>query len=116
MCILTDFQMTDGRPVYDFTKQLEETGLFDNLIMSQGYDNHLLIVRKMDKSVKRFDGKMAGYCVEYRELSVPIDFPESYACVEWNEFTYEQRKSIKAIVDAARDGKSVNMFKTLSVL
>ena len=109
----TNFEQS-GNAVYDLTDFLGKK--FPNLVIAQGFDNHLVMIFKLDDLFKRFDGKMARYEVHYRSLSTSIEELESYALVTSSENTYWLRKELKEIIDSVRDNKDVNIFNTLSIL
>ena len=109
----TNFEQS-GNAVYDLTDFLGKK--FPNLVIAQGFDNHLVMIFKLDDLFKRFDGKMARYEVHYRSLSTSIEELESYALVTSSENTYWLRKELKEIIDSVRDNKEVNIFNTLSIL
>ena len=62
---------------------------FDNCIKAEKEEKNVLILRKLDSPIKRFDGKMARYEIEYRWLS-----QDDVHCVLGNEFTYWMKKEI----------------------
>jgi hypothetical protein len=51
----------------------------------------VLILRRLDNPIRRFDGKTARYELEYRWLSDP----RHLVCVLGNEFSFWQAKEIK---------------------
>lgn len=70
----------------DVTDEIEEldASLF-NAFKAERKGLNVLIMRRLDKPFKRFDGKTAVWELEYRWLS-RVD-PEC-VCVRGNEFTY----------------------------
>lgn len=70
-------------------------------------DKNVLILRKLDNPVKRFDGEKALYELEYRYLSKDVtnDKDESWVCVEGNDFTFWTVKEIKEL------GEISNLFE-----
>ncbi len=60
----------------------------------------VLILRRLDHPVQRFDGKTARYELEYRWLSDP----RHLVCVLGNEFSYWQAGEIKG-------WKDISLFK-----
>jgi hypothetical protein len=77
-------------------------------VKAEGKDKNVLILRKLDSPMQRFDGKIAGYEIEYRWLSKSLeDNQKNHVCVLGNEFTYWQKKELdfkKSLFD------QVNLF------
>ena len=73
---------------------------FKDALMAEGKNRNVLILHKLDKPFKRFDGKLALYELEYRWLSCDCQHSkdEAFVCVLGNEFTYWQEKEIKAVL------------------
>lgn len=109
----TNFEQS-GNAVYDLTEFLGDR--YSDLVIAQGFGNHLVMIFKLDDLFKRFDGKMARYEVHYRSLSASVEEPESYTLVTSTENTYWLRKELKEIIDSVRENKEVNIFNTLSIL
>lgn len=64
-------------------------------IRADGEGKNVLILRKLDYPIKRFDKKMARYEMEYRWLSKSLeDNKDNYVCVLGNEFTHWQKKEL----------------------
>lgn len=98
----------------DYTKAMKKAGAYgsENLLKSQGKEKDVLLLRKLEKPVKRFDGKTARYELEHRELSVICenDSDEAYVCVSSSETTLWMLKEVK---DALR--KNANLFDTFKI-
>ena len=62
-----------------------------NCLKAEQRGKDVLILRSLGKPLRRFDGKMASYELEYRWLSAPADL----TCVLGNEFTYWQAEEIE---------------------
>ena len=78
---------------------VEVTGQLDCLKAEQrGKD--VLILRRLDRPIRRFDGKTARYELEYRWLSDP----RHLVCVLGSEFSYWQAREIK-------EWKDISLFK-----
>lgn len=79
---------------------IDYTNFFPGSLIAEGRGRNILILSKLDKPLKRFDGKQASYELEYRELSQNCRFSgdEAYACMLSNEFTYWQNKEIKEVL------------------
>ena len=63
---------------------------FPNAIQAQRKDDNTLILRKLPKKIKRFDGKLAIYELEHRWHSPGANI---YS-VQGNDFSLWQRKEI----------------------
>jgi hypothetical protein len=64
-------------------------------IRAEGEGKNVLILRKLDSPMQRFDGKIANYEIEYRWLSKSLEDSESnYVCVLGNEFNLWQKKEL----------------------
>ena len=70
--------------VVDVTDQLD-------CMKAEQRGNDVLILRRLDNPIRRFDGKTARYELEYRWLSDP----RHLVCVLGNEFSYWQANEIK---------------------
>lgn len=88
----------------DYTEHV--SGSIDGAMFVHGQGKNVLILRKLDRPMRRFDGKMASYEVEYRWLSQECarESDQAWACVKGQERTYWQRKEIAKIL------KSGDMF------
>jgi hypothetical protein len=89
--------------IIDYTEQI------NNCIMAQGKNNNVLILRKLDCPIKRFDGnRSAKYELEHRWLSVDCQHEkdEAHVCIQGNDFTYWTKKEINCVLS----GKS-GMFE-----
>ncbi len=62
---------------------------FPDCIQAERRGRQLLILNKLDCSIRRFDGKMAGYELVHRWLSCADEH-----CVEGQDITYYQKKEI----------------------
>lgn len=62
-----------------------------NCLRAEQRGKDVLILRRLDRPVRRFDGKTASYELEYRWLSNPADL----TCVPGNELSYWQPGEIK---------------------
>jgi hypothetical protein len=79
--------------VIDYTEKID-------CIMAFGKNRNVLILQKLDKKFKRFDGKLATYQLEHRWLSCDCqnENDQAYVCVQGNDFTYWQQKEIKDVL------------------
>jgi len=78
---------------------------FPGAIAAQGNDHNVLILHKLDSLYRRYDGKKAGFELEYRWLSRSCqdEGDEAFIFVQGSELTYWQRKEIDlAAVQAGR--------------
>ena len=71
--------------VIDVTDQIERC------LKAEQKGVNVLILRRLEAPIRRFDGKTARYELEYRWLSDP----RYVVCARGNEFTYWQAKEIK---------------------
>jgi len=85
---------------------------FPEAIVAHGLLNNVLILRKLDKPVRRVDKKQAMFEIEYRWLSryVSNERDEAWCCVEGNEFSYWQADEID--LEAAKD----NLFAQFDMI
>ena len=92
---------------------VDYTDTFGNCIRCEGLGRNVLILRKLDKPTKRFDGKQASYVVDHRWLSCTCQHPkdEAWACVQGNDLTLWQHKEIKAVL---KTGKLFEFFSICS--
>jgi len=103
--------------VIDYTEHFLPHPLFDNFttLKAQGKKDNVLILKKLDKSIKRVDGKMARYSLENRWLSTECENTEdeAYVCVQGSDFTYWQSKEIKEILSNL---KTTDLFEHFLLL
>ena len=94
--------------------KINYTHAFPNSISAEGNANNVLILRKLEKPVRRGDGKYASYEIEYRWLSVSCQNKddEAWACTQGSEVTYwlKSELPIKHIKD-----NIVSLFAVLSL-
>lgn len=69
-------------------------------LTAHGKGRNVLILRRLDKHIKRFDGKKAQYVLEHRWLSCDCENEkdQAWACCQGQDYTYWQGSEIaKAI-------------------
>lgn len=93
----------------DYTDHVQ--GSIDAL-MVHGQGKNVLILRKLDTPMKRFDGKQALYEIEHRWLSQECarENDQAWACVQGQDFTYWQRKEIAGILKSGDMFGNLNLF------
>lgn len=96
---------------------IDYTQSFKDAVIAQGKKDNVLIIRKLDKPFKRFDGKLGRYEVEHRWLSCLCEkeSDQAWACTQGAEFTYWQRKEIKTLLESIKKGGYVNVFEHFSI-
>ena len=78
-----------AEPVIDVTDQIERC------LKAEQKGVNVLILRRLQNSIRRSDGRMARYELEYRWLSDP----RYVVCVRGNEFSYWQAREIEGWQD-----------------
>ncbi|MDY0300282.1 MAG: hypothetical protein RBQ99_01720 [Trichlorobacter sp.] len=86
-------------------------------VLAQGAGRHFVAIYKLDKPLKRVDGKLARYELEYRNTSNPCQNikDDAWSSAEFTEHTYWLRKELKPILDAIAQNKRVNAFEHLNI-
>jgi len=79
--------------IIDYTPYFKE---YPRVIAVHGKDKNCLILSKLNRPIKRLDGRYADYCLEHRWLSIPCQHEkdEAYACVTGSDTTYWQKKEL----------------------
>ena len=69
---------------------------FENCIKAEAKNKNVLILRKLDKPIKRFDGKKTNYELEHRWLSKEVTetTKDNVVCVQGNDFSYWQKTEL----------------------
>lgn len=94
---------------------LDLTDYFDDAIKAEGTGRNVMILRHIPK-IKRLDGKMASYEVEYRWLSEPLEqsIENLFGSVQGNEFELYQKKELIANdIDPDGPNKNIHLFEKL---
>ena len=71
-----------------------------NCIAAHGKENNVLILRKLNNTFKRFDGKNSHYELEYRWLSCECkhENDEAWACCQVSDFIYLTNREVKPFI------------------
>jgi hypothetical protein len=92
--------------VIDYTEQ------FGGAVLVHGKGNNVLILRKLENKMKRFDGKVASYELEHCWLSCDCknEKDQAWACVRGNDYTYWQGKELPFLKKGFPENKSMFDF------
>ena len=100
----------------DYTKEILESGDWGRgVIACHGKDKNVLILRKLEEPIQRFDGKRVSYHLEYNWLSTSCqsEDDEAYRCVKGSEDTYWSKKELMKEGVLEKSGKpkeDLNLF------
>ena len=100
--------------IVNYTRDVRESLSSCNVLLAQGIGGNFLCLTRLDEVVKRADGKLARFELDYRWLSTNCESAndEAWVCVQGSEITYWQQKEVKGLLNELKNNgvNAVNIF------